>query len=225
MPPSHPQGNRELLRNSNLQDGHGLLAASHEIAEWAFKLHRTAVLRHLAIIGLGGGVAESSMATVAIARAVASRGSRIVVVDLAPNGSSVDMLFGLATGPGFVDLLAGTTDFTKVIVRDPLSSTHLLRFGLEKNEEMISLMDQRTEAVLGALGSIYNIVIIYCGEASGRTSMLAGKCQAALLLAPGLRHREVAAAAKTLLASGSTDVQFARLESQKFDEIRLAASA
>jgi hypothetical protein len=55
--------------------------------------------------------------------------------------------------------------------------------------------------------------------------MLAGKCLAALLLAPGLRHREVAAAAKTLLASGLTDVQFARLESQKFDEIRLAASA
>jgi uncharacterized protein involved in exopolysaccharide biosynthesis len=222
---SSPQGNQELLRNSNLQDGHGLLAASHEIAEWALKLHRTAALRRLAIIGLGGGVAASSMATVAIARAIVSRGSRIVVVDLAPNGSSVDMLFGLATGPGFVDLLAGTTDFTKVIVRDPLSSTHLLRFGLEKNEEMISLMDQRTEAVLGALGSIYDIVIIHCGEASGRTSMLAGKCQAALLLAPGLRHREVAAAAKTLLASGLTDVQFARLESQKFDEIRLAASA
>ena len=76
------------------------------------------------------------------------------------------MLFGLAAGPGFVDLLAGTTDFTKVIARDPLSNAHLLRFGLERNEEMVSLMDQRTDAVLSALGNIYDIVVIHCGEAS-----------------------------------------------------------
>ena len=219
------QANQELLSNADSPDSQGLLAASHEIAEWALKLHRTAALRRLAITSLGGGVADSSMAAVAIARAIASRGLRIVVVDLAPNGSSVDMLFGLATGPGFVDLLAGTTDFTKVIVRDPLSSAHLLRFGLERNEEMISLMDQRTDAVLSALGNIYDMVVVHCGEASGRTPMLVGKCQGALLLAPGLRHRDVATAARKLLASGLIDVQFVRLESRKFDEIRLAASA
>ena len=219
------QANHDLLSNADSHDSQGLLAASHEIADWAIKLHRTAALRRLAITSMGGGVADSSMATVAIARAIASRGSRIVVVDLAPDGSSVDMLFGLATGPGFVDLLAGTTDFTKVIVRDPLSSAHLLRFGLERNEEMISLMDQRTDAVLSALGNIYDMVIIHCGEASARTPMLVGKCQGALLLAPGLRHRDVANAARKLLASGLSDVQFVRLESQKFDEIRLAASA
>jgi MinD-like ATPase involved in chromosome partitioning or flagellar assembly len=165
------------------------------------------------------------MATVAIARAIASRGARVVVIDLAPVGSSVDVLFGLPAGPGFVDLLAGTTDFTKVIARDPQSSAHLLRFGQERSDATMSLMDQRTDAVLGALGSIYDIVIIHAGEASRRTPVIVAKCQAALLLAPGLRHRDVANAANALLASGLTDVQFARLESAMPDEIRLAASA
>ena len=219
------QGNQAILGNAGQQNGIGLQEASHQVAEWALKLHKMAALRRLAIASLGGGVADSSMATVAIARAIASRGARIVVIDLAADGSSIDILFGLPTGPGFIDLLAGTTDFTKVIARDPLSSAHLLRFGLERNETAISLMDQRTDAVLGTLGNIYDIVIIHAGEASGRTPAIIGKCQAALLLAPGLRHRDVANAAKTLMASGLIDVQFARLESPISDEIRLAASA
>ena len=165
------------------------------------------------------------MATVAIARAIALKGARVVVVDLTPDGSSVDFLFGLAEGPGFVDLLAGTTDFTKVIARDPLSNAHILRFGIERNEAALSLMEQRTDAVLSALGNIYDIVMIHVGEASRRTLMVVAKCQAALILAPELRHRDVANAAKTLLEAGLTDVQFARLEPSMSDEIRLAASA
>ena len=222
---SSPEGNQAFLRGADQQDGHGLQEASRQVADWALRLHRMAALRRLAITSLGGGAADSSMVTVAIARAIALKGSRVVVIDLTPDGSSVDMLFGLPEGPGFVDLLAGTTDFTKVIARDPLSNAHLLRFGLDRNEEIISLMDQRTDAVLNALGSIYDIVIIHAGEASGRTPVLVGKCQAALLLAPGLRHRDVAKAAKAFLESGLTDVQFARLESSMSDEIRLAVSA
>jgi Mrp family chromosome partitioning ATPase len=131
----------------------------------------------------------------------------------------------LPPGPGFVDLLAGTTDFTKVIARDPLSNAHLLRFGTERNETTLSLMDQRTEAVLNALGNIYDVVVIHAGEASSRTTMLVVKCQAALLLAPDLRQEDVAKTAKSLLVSGLTDVQFVRLEQAKPGENRLAASA
>ena len=218
-------GNLELLREADRQDRNGLHAGSHQLAEWALKLQRMTALRRLAITSLGGGVADSSMATVAIARAIASKGARVVVVDLTPDDSSVDMLFGLPPGPGFVDLLAGTTDFTKVIARDPQSNAHLLRFGMERNETALSLMDQRTEAVLNALGNIYDIVLIHAGEASGRTTALIGKCQAALLFAPGLRQGDVAKAAKTLLESGLADVQFVRLEPVKSRESLLAASA
>jgi polysaccharide biosynthesis transport protein len=218
-------GNLELLREADRQDRNGLHAASRQLADWALKLQRMAALHRLAITSLGGGVADSSMATVAIARAIASKGARVVVVDLTPDDSSVDMLFGLPPGPGFVDLLAGTTDFTKVIARDPQSNAHLLRFGMERNEAALSLMDQRTEAVLNALGNIYDIVLIHAGEASSRTTALIGKCQAALLVAPGLRQGEVAKNAKSLMEAGLIDVQFVRLESVKSEESRLAASA
>ena len=217
-------GNQELLSNVGQLDRNGLSSAASKVAEWVLRLHRTIGLRRVAITSMGGGVADSSMATVIIARAVASKGSRVVVVDLATSGSSVDVLFGLEPGPGFVDLLAGATDFTKVIARDSHSSAHLLRLGLEKNLSVISLIDQRTEAVLGALGSIYDIVILHAGEATIKTPQLVGKCQATLLLAPGLRQKDVAEAAQALLESGMVDVQFARLEPLLSDEIRLAAS-
>jgi uncharacterized protein involved in exopolysaccharide biosynthesis/Mrp family chromosome partitioning ATPase len=222
---SSPQGNQELLKTANQPDRSGLHAASHQVADWALKLQRMAALRRLAITSMGGGLGDSSMATVAIARAIASKGARIVVVDLTPDGSSVDLLFGLAEGPGFVDLLAGTTDFTKVIARDPLSNAHILRFGTERNESALSLMELRTDAVLSALGNIYDVVMIHVGEATSRTLIVVAKCQGALILAPGLRHRDVASATKTLLESGLTDVQFARLEPSMSDEIRLTASA
>ena len=220
-----PQGNLELLKDVDRQDRKGLHAASRQVADWALKLQRMSALRRLAITSLGGGAADSSLATVAIARAIAAKGARIVVIDLAPEASSIDTLFGLASGPGFVDLLAGTTDFTKVIARDPLSNAHLLRFGVERNEATMSLMDQRTDAVLSALGNIYDVVLIHAGEASSRTTLLIVKCQAALLLAPELRHQDVAKTAKSLLVSGLTDVQFARLESARSGEDRRAASA
>ena len=219
------QDNLEFLRDTDRQDRSGLLAASQLVADWALKLQRMAALRRLAVTSIGGGVADSSMATVAIARAIAAKGARVVVIDLAPDGSSIDTLFGLGAGPGFVDLLAGTTDFTKVIARDPLSNAHLLRFGMERNEAALSLMDQRTEAVLNALGNIYDVVLIHAGEASSRTTMLIVQCQAALLLAPDLRQDDVAKTAKSLLVSGLTDVQFIRLASAKSGEDRLAASA
>ena len=220
-----PEGNLELLRDVDNQDRHGLHAASRQVADWALKLQRVAALRRLAITGMGGGAGDSSMATVAIARAIAAKGARVVVIDLATEGSSIDMLFGLPAGPGFVDLLAGSTDFTKVIARDPLSNAHLLRFGTERNEATLSLMDQRTEAVLNALGNIYDVVIIHAGETSGRTTLLLIKCQAALLLAPRLRQGDVAKTAKSLLVSGLAEVQFVRLEPATTGNDRIAASA
>lgn len=220
-----PEGNLELLRDVDNQDRHGLHAASRQVADWALKLQRMAALRRLAITGMGGGAGDSSMATVAIARAIAAKGARVVVIDLATEGSSIDMLFGLPAGPGFVDLLAGSTDFTKVIARDPLSNAHLLRFGTERNEATLSLMDQRTEAVLNALGNIYDVVIIHAGETSSRTTLLLIKCQAALLLAPRLRQGDVAKTAKSLLVSGLAEVQFVRLEPATTGNDRIAASA
>ncbi len=218
-------GNQELLKNASSGDVGGLRAASQKVAEWALRLQRTAGLRRFGIASLGGGLADSSMVSVVVARAVASQGGRVVVVDLAPDGSSVETLFGLSPGPGFTDLLAGTTDFTKVVARDPHSNIHLLRFGVERTEATVSLVEQRIDAVLSTLESIYDIVLLHAGEESKKTPTLLSKCQVALLLAPGPRQIDMANTAKSLRESGLVDVQFARLEPLPSAEVRLAASA
>jgi Mrp family chromosome partitioning ATPase len=182
-------------------------------------------MHQLAVLSLGGGPADSSMAVVAVARAMASKNARVVVVDLVASGSHVDMLFGLPPGPGFVDLMAGTADFTKVIVRDPSSSAHLLRFGFERREQSMTLLSQRTDAVLIALGKIYDVVIVHAGEAAASTPALVAKCQAALLLAPAKRQGEVAKAARALAMEGQVAVQFVKLEPWNRSPVKLTASA
>ena len=219
------QANQELLKKSIQHDSFGLLTAAGQVADWALNRHRASAMRQLAVLSLGGGAADSSLSAVVVARAIALKNARVIVVDLASSGSSVDMLFGLPVGPGFVDLLAGTVDFTKVIVRDPLSTTHLLRFGMEKNDVSISLLSQRADAVLNALGSIYDIVIVHVGEASASTPTLVAKCQAALLVAPALRQKEVAKATAVLSMNGQVEIKFVKLEPWKAGGMRLAAIA
>jgi Mrp family chromosome partitioning ATPase len=219
------QANLELLRQSASHDSYGLMAAAGQIANWALARHNASAMHQLAVLSLGGGPADSSMAVVAVARAMASKNARVVVVDLVASGSHVDMLFGLPPGPGFVDLMAGTADFTKVIVRDPSSSAHLLRFGFERREQSMTLLSQRTDAVLIALGKIYDVVIVHAGEAAASTPALVAKCQAALLLAPAKRQGEVAKAARALAMEGQVAVQFVKLEPWNRSPVKLTASA
>ena len=128
----------------------------------------------------------------------ASKSGGCGVVGRVAWGTLVVLVFGWPPGRGFVDLMAGTADCTKVIVRDSSSSAHLLRFGFERREQSMTLLSQRTDAVLIALGKIYDVVIVHAGEAAASTPALVAKCQAALLLAPAKRQGEVATAARAL---------------------------
>jgi MinD-like ATPase involved in chromosome partitioning or flagellar assembly len=179
----------------------------------------------LAILSLGGGVADSSMAAIVIARSLASKRAKVVIADLAQSGSSIEMLLGMQPGPGFADLLAGTADFTKVIIRDPFSTAHLLRFGFERSNASMALLNQKTDAVLGALGNIYDVVIVHAGETSSRTAALVGKCQGALVLAPATRQKDVAKAMAALSPSGQIAVQFVMLESWSVSAAKISATA
>jgi polysaccharide biosynthesis transport protein len=215
--------NHELLGVSARQDSYGLLASANIVAQWILQLSKGAGLGSMGIATMSGGVADSSMATVVIARALSSQGARVVAIDLAAHGSCIGTLFGLQNGPGFVDLLAGTTDFTKVIIRDPLSSVHHIRWGQQQNA--VSLLDQRTDAVLAALKNIYDVVIVHAGEASAQTPQLLGKCEAAVLLAPARRQLDVSKAAQALVSMGLLAVQYVKLEPWQSPETSFAVSA
>jgi Mrp family chromosome partitioning ATPase len=218
-------GSLQLLNQSLANDRYGLISAAGQVADWILDLRETSDLRQFAIMSYFGGPADSSLAAVVTARAVAERNARIVVVDLDANGSCIEQLFGLPNGPGFVDLLAGTADFTKVISRDPLSTAHLLRFGFAKNAVSMSLLSQRMDAVLTALGSIYDMVLVHAGEASLDTPSLITKCQAALILAPSNQQAEASIAAQKLSDIGKLAVQLAVLEPVSIDDMKMAANA
>ena len=148
-----------------------------------------------------------------------------MVVDLDSAGSDIDTLFGLPSGPGFSDLLAGTADFTKVIVRDPASSVHLLRFGNMKNNASHALVHDRTDAVLSALGSIYDIVIVHLGEESSSTGGLVEKCQAALVFAPAMNIADATELSASLSDGGKINVQLVGLDHVLVDISQLAVNA
>jgi polysaccharide biosynthesis transport protein len=218
-------GNQNLLSQSTSDDSLGLGAAAVRISSWAFGLFQASTLRHLAIFSVGGRPADSSLATVVTARALTSKKIRVVVVDMDSKGSDIDALFGLTAGPGFVDLISGTADFTKVIVRDPSSPTHLLRFGTVKNEASRLLVSQRTDAVLNALGSIYDIVIVHVGEASSDTMTVIEKCQAGLVLSPPNRFADATQALEALRGDGQFNSQLVELETYISPDSKLAVSA
>jgi succinoglycan biosynthesis transport protein ExoP len=217
--------NQDLMRMSVLQDSYGLNNAVDQIANWAIELHNTSAMRLLAVASLGGGEASSSMVVVALARAFAAKRVRAVVVDLAAQGSSVELLFGLPQGPGLADLLAGKADFTKVIVRDPTSSAHLLRFGFEHSETSAILLGKKTEAVLGALRKIYDLVIIHLGEHATGAMSWPVDFEAALLLAPTKLLSNATALAQILSSGGEVVAQVARLEPWSANAVKLQASA
>jgi polysaccharide biosynthesis transport protein len=216
-----PESNVQLLSHKNSTH----VASAGPVAEWALDLHASSSVRQLAVFSVGDRYNGSSLGAVLIARAIAARNARVIVVDLKPSGSIVDMLFGLPPGPGFADLLSGSVDFTKVISRDAASSAHLLRFGKAKDSTAASLLNQRVDTVLDALATIYDIVIVHAGEATSSTPSLISNCQAALILAPANQILEAAKAAQMLSAARPLSVQIIKLEPVGADASRAAAVA
>jgi polysaccharide biosynthesis transport protein len=219
------QGHKDLLDQPLAADHFGMRAAANTLADWAVGLQKKSSLRQLAILSVGGSPADSSLAAIAIARALTTTNIRVVVVDLDSVGSDIDTLIGLPSGPGFSDLLAGTADFTKVIVRDPVSPAHLLRFGNMKTDASHVLVHQRADAVLNALGSIYDIVIVHLGEESSSTAGLVEKCQAALIFAPAMNIADASNASAVMSAGGQLNVQIVGLDHVVVDISRRAVNA
>jgi polysaccharide biosynthesis transport protein len=161
----------------------------------------------LAVTSLGGGPGDTSVAAVALARALAAMNRRVIVADLARNGSWLQQICGSAEGPGLSDLVTGAADFTKVINRDQRSAAHLLRFGTDRSDRAQGLVRERLAPVLSALAQAYDTVIVHLGEAAPETPSLVHECAAALLLAPATRLSDVTAALAGLRKKGFAAAQ------------------
>ena len=165
----------------------------------------------LAIVALGGEQGDAASAAVAVARLLASRGKRVIVVDVSAANTGFASAMGVEPGPGLTDLIVGAADFTRVIVRDQHSSAHVLRYGQIRNAQAATMLGDRFKPVMQALAQTYETVIVHCGEAAAGTPALIRSCGATIFLAPAHRSPDVASAIATLKATGYQTTGFVQI--------------
>jgi uncharacterized protein involved in exopolysaccharide biosynthesis len=183
--------------------------------------------KSFSVLSLGSAAPNSAMAVVATARALAATKTKVIAIDLGPSGpAGFDMLFGLPAGMGVVDLLGGNADFTKVVVRDPHSQAHVMRFSSKAGPEALSQVQARMGQILEALSSIYGVILLHLGEATTTTPASAALSDAAVILATQARQKDGIAAAQILEAKGVKITVNMRLDSKlTVNEVPLRANS
>jgi hypothetical protein len=106
-------------------------------------------------------------------------------------------------------LLSGAADFTKVFGRDNRSPAHVMRYGTDRSDAAFATVLARIDQVIGALSTLYEMVIIDCGDARDSGVELLYKCEASVLLAPVFHLAEAAEAAQALDAHGLKTARYA----------------
>ena len=176
--------------------------AAQSIANWVAAGTPASKIKRVGISAIGAMAGDTSVASVAVARALSSMGKRVIIADLSRTGSWLLGICGVHPGAGFADLVSGTADFTKVIGRDVKSTVHVLRYGIDHSPRAAELIAERAESVLAALAQSYDVVIVHLGEAQNDTPVLLHKCEAALILAPAAHLNEASEAVQVLLSTG-----------------------
>jgi polysaccharide biosynthesis transport protein len=178
-----------------------LTDSAHQIASDCITMREQQGIKTILFTSIGSKSPNAALAIVATARKIAAAKLKVIVVDVSAD-SSLAALFGLPLGPGLSDLVLGEADFTKIICRDPHSTTHIIRYGLKSGAQSKTALTDKLASILTALAGIYDIVLVHAGEASPATPALAKECKGAVLLAPQTRKRDAAVAAKTLASKG-----------------------
>jgi polysaccharide biosynthesis transport protein len=172
-------------------------------------------MQGLVLTGVGGG-SEVGVLSLAIARQFADSGLKTILVDLDAKGSLLPDMLELSHAPGLTELLAGSSDFSKAIQRDKASNLQILRYG-SRDQASTTQLVKRMQSVTTTLQGIYDVVILYAGEASPATPQMVKGCNTVLLNAPYLRSKDAAAAAATLKAKGFQHVFLVQIDEAQQD--------
>lgn len=129
-----------------------------------------AVARHLVEGNVPVAIAVSpsgdagSAATVALARAVAGKGRRTVLVDLTGSAGPTRLMTGTTRLPGVTDLLVGDAPFAEILHGDEASAAHVVARGNADIKRAMRGID-RLSMIIDALADAYDAVIVECGPA------------------------------------------------------------
>jgi uncharacterized protein involved in exopolysaccharide biosynthesis/Mrp family chromosome partitioning ATPase len=110
---------------------------------------------------------EAAASSVLIAREMADRGLRSILLDLTQTGAaSHPMVDGLAL-PGITNLLASQAQFADIIQNDPYSNAHVIPNGTADAQTAMRAVE-RLPIILNALTTAYDVVIVECGPADAK---------------------------------------------------------
>jgi polysaccharide biosynthesis transport protein len=149
---------------------------------------------------------ETGEAAVKLARALA-RGARVVLVGLDPADVAIKAVSGDPSAPGLAELAEGSASFRDSIVKDRLSSVHVISSGRESSQRIALLSSPRLSPSIEALARSYDYVVVDAGLAEGADLEAIGEiAPRAILLASEPGQAAAETARERLLAAEFDDV-------------------
>jgi capsular exopolysaccharide synthesis family protein len=97
---------------------------------------------------------------VSLARLVAARGRKVLIIDCDLRHPSLHRSFGATLSPGLVELLSGTASMETALRQDRKSSAHVIPAGKRTQTAAELLGSERMKALLSELAGFYDMIIL-----------------------------------------------------------------
>ncbi|MCR6736435.1 MAG: exopolysaccharide transport family protein [Afipia sp.] len=135
-----------------------------------------------------------------------SRGSKVVLVDLAMASPTLAAVSTDPAAPGLTELMQGSASFSDIITKDRLSGVHIVGAGRDAAQrELLQL--PRINLAIDALSRAYDYVVLDAGTASDLpASVIAAQAHAVIIPDPAITPTARDMMKSQLLASGFAGV-------------------
>jgi uncharacterized protein involved in exopolysaccharide biosynthesis len=154
-----------------------------------------------------GAHQDESVTLVALTLArLLSRGSKVVLVDLAMASPTLAAVSTDPASPGLTELMQGSASFSEIITKDRLSGVHLVGAGQEPGQRQL-LQLPRINLAIDALSRAYDYVVLDAGTATDLpASVIASQAHAVIIPDPAITASARDVMRSQLLASGFVGV-------------------
>lgn len=144
-----------------------------------------------------GAHQDESVTLIALTLArLLSRGSKVVLVDLAMTSPTLTAVSTDPAAPGLTELMQGSASFNEIITKDRLSGVHIVGAGREAGQRQL-LQLPRINLAVDALSRAYDHVVLDAGTASDLpANAIAAQAHAVIIPDP-----EITASARDVMKS------------------------
>lgn len=161
--------------------------------------------RCIVVFGAARNVGTSFVA-ITLARALAED-ARVVLIDLALNAPNLAVISTDPQAPGMAELVAGTASVSEAIMKDQMSTVHLIAAGQPIKSPKAVLTSQRLGVTIEALARSYDHVVIDGGAVSEvAAEPFAQFAQTGVLVAADSDSRQARKAQQRLQTAGFAEV-------------------